>query len=325
VSPALSIVVTGRHDNYGRDFNERFFSALLFNLTALSERGVDCEFILVEWNPMPGRPYLAELLHRAFPVGAGRTLRCLVVDPQYHGAFTQNPDIGYLEYVAKNVGVRRASAPLLLVTNTDVFLGREVVAALADRRIAPGTVYRAARYDVKLGVDQSHLTWEALEDPESQVRRPVLKPPLLAGGTGDFLLADRATFHQLRGFNEVYRAARLGIDLNFVVKAHGAGYPIADIGGPVYHVNHVGSYRISSRPYQASGTQTPWGDLHWNYRSVVYNNSDGWGLREAPARRLTEEITYLEFDRRAVPPLAELRRIVLPARVAPTEASDLSE
>ena len=320
MTPALAIVVTWRHDNYGRDFNERFLSALQFNLTCLSNRGVTCEFILVEWNPVPERPHLANVLSHAFPAATGRTLRCFVVDPRYHTALTQNPQIGYLEYVAKNVGLRRASAPFVLTTNTDVFLGREVVEAIASQRLTPGTVYRAPRYDIRLGVDQSHLTLDALEDPAAQVRRPVLKPPLFAGGTGDFLLADRQTFHQLRGFNEVYRAARAGLDVNFVVKARGSGHAIADIGGPVYHVNHVGSFRISKGAYRHHASDTPWGNLNWHSRTVVYSNSDGWGLAEAPARKLTDDITYLEFDRRVVPPLVELRRVVLPARRVPKEA-----
>ena len=34
------------------------------------------------------------------------------------------------------------------------------------------------------------------------------------GGTGDFILLDRDSFHDIRGFNEVYRAARIGVDVN---------------------------------------------------------------------------------------------------------------
>ncbi len=186
-APALSIVVTGRNDQYGGDFNERFFTALRFNHERLASRGVACEVILVEWNPVPGKPYLAELLSREFPALAASTLKRYVVAPEYHVAFTQNPQLGYLEYVAKNVGIRRASAPFVLVTNTDVLLGRQVVEAIAGG-LPPGTIQRAARYDIKLGIDQSHLTWDALEDSANHVRQPVLKPPLFSGGSGDFVL-----------------------------------------------------------------------------------------------------------------------------------------
>jgi hypothetical protein len=311
--PALSIVVTGRHDNYGGDFNERFFATLGFNHANLTERGIACEIVFVEWNPVPNRPHLSQLLAEQFPA-LNACLRRFVVAPEYHDAFTQNPQIGYLEYVAKNVGIRRATAPRLLVTNTDVLLGRHVIEAMAKEGLANGTIYRAARYDIKIGVDQSHLAWETLEDPAIHVRRPVLQPPLFNGASGDFVLADRDTFHRLRGFNEVYRAARSGIDLNFLVKAHGAGYPIADIGGPVYHINHVGSFRISKAAYRDDPGDTPWGNIRWHSRHVAYNNPDGWGLSEAPSRQLSDGTVFLDFDWRAVPPIIELRRVVLPAK-----------
>ena len=314
-SPTLTIVVTGRHDNYGGDFNERFFTTLRFNLARLSERGVASDVIFVEWNPVSGRPYLADVLARECPGIAASGLRCFVVAPQYHVAFTQNPAISYLEFIAKNVGVRRALTPFVLTTNTDVLLGREVVSAIAAGNLAPRTIYRAARYDIKLGADRSHVAWDALEDPANHVRRPVLRPPLLSGATGDFILADRQTFHDLRGFNEVYRVARAGIDVNFLVKAHGAGVPIADIGGPVYHFNHVGSFRISKPLHGQDLSQTTWGN-RWHARAVAYDNPEGWGLRDAPTRPLSGGTTYLDFDWRAVPPLIELRRIVLPVRQA---------
>jgi hypothetical protein len=192
--------------------------------------------------------------------------------------------------------------------------GRQVVGALAGGGFAAGTIYRAPRYDIKLGIDQTNLTWDALEDPSNHDRRPVLRPPLYNGAAGDFLLADRKTLHTLRGFNEVYRAARSGIDLNFLIKAYGAGMSIAEIGGPVYHVNHVGSMRITKAMY-ADAADTPWGNMHWHSRDVVYNNPDGWGLGDAPARPLPDGSTFLEFDWKAIPPLIELRRIVLPSRV----------
>ena len=320
-APFLTIVVTGRHDNYGGDFNDRFFTALRFNHARLAERGVPVEIILVEWNPVPDRPRLCELVGREFPDLTRDILRRVVVAPEYHVALTQNPRIPYFEYPAKNVGIRRAAAPFVLATNTDILLGRHVIDAIAARRLRPGVVYRAPRYDIKLGADQTGIGWDALEDVANHVRRPTLSPPLFAGGSGDFALADRETFHTLRGYNEVYRAAKHGLDHNFLVKAHGAGVAIEDIGGPVYHINHVGSYRISKSLYRDNPQDAPWGDNRWHSRHVVYNNPDGWGLVDAPARTLPDGTVSLGFDWRAVPPLVELRRIVLPIRKARATAS----
>ena len=313
--------MTGRHDNYGGDFNERLFTALRFNQARLAERGVASEVILVEWNPVSGRASLCEVAGRECPDLAGSVLRRFVVAPEYHVALTQNPQIEYLEYVAKNVGIRRAAGAFVLVTNPDVLLGRHVVDTVARRQLEAGTVYRAPRYDIKLGADQSRIEWDTLEDAATHTRRPILSPPLFTGGSGDFALADRATFGTLRGYNEVYRAGRHGIDHNFLVKAHGAGFPIADIGGPIYHINHVGSFRISKAFYRDNPREAPCGDIRWHSRHVVYNNPDGWGLAGAPERILPDGSVYLEFDWRAVPPLVELRRVVLPIRQVPAESA----
>ena len=319
-APFLSIVITGRNDNWGGDFNERFFTALRFNHARLAERGVAVEVVMVEWNPVDDRPRLAELVAREFPELVPGILRRIVVAPEYHAALAQNPRIPYLEYVAKNVGIRRAAAPFVLASNTDILLGRHVVDAIAERRLRPGVLYRAPRYDIKLGADQSRIGWDALEDVANHIRRPTLSPPLYAGGSGDFALADRETFHALRGYNEVYRAAKHGLDHNFLVKAHGAGFPIEDIGGPVYHINHIGSYRISKALYRDNPQDAPWGDNRWHSRHVVYNNPDGWGLADAPARTLPDGTVSLGFDWQAVPPLTDLRRVVLPMRQAAASA-----
>jgi hypothetical protein len=315
-APFVSIVVTARHDNYGGPYVDRIIKPLEFNCARLSEAGVAFELIVIEWDPVPGQRLLSDLLTDHLPQLASTSMRRIIVAAEYQAALTQNPKAGYFEYIAKNVGIRRAEAPFVLVTNVDVLLGREVVEVLADRRLAPGTIHRAARIDIKLGIDPAALTWGALEDPANQDRRPVLRPPLFSGGAGDFLLADRETLHRLRGFNEVYRAARSGIDLNFLVKAYGAGVPIVDLGGAVYHINHVGSMRISKAMYAETPSDTPWGNLRWHSRHVVYNNPDGWGLGGAPARPRPDGSTFLEFDWKALPPLIELRRVVLPGRLA---------
>jgi hypothetical protein len=83
----------------------------------------------------------------------------------------------------------------------------------------------------------------------------------------------------------------------------------------------VGSLRMSKGLYQDTPSDTPWGNLRWHSRHVAYQNPDGWGLHDAPARQLPEGSVFLEFDWKAVPPLVELRRIVLPARQTVEEAS----
>jgi hypothetical protein len=167
--------------------------------------------------------------------------------------------------------------------------------------------------DVKLGADESHVHWDLLEDIRNQTTYKTIQPPLYAGGSGDFILVERDSLHALRGFNEVYRLARVGLDVNFLVKAYSSGYHIADIGSPVYHTSHVGSFRTSKNVASAETAEAAWGVRGWPSREVIYDNSDAWGLRDAPERRIDAQTTWLDFSWDAVPPLVDLRRLVLPA------------
>lgn len=319
---ALSIVLTGRNDNYGGDFTIRLVRTLRFNWAALTSLGVSCNVVFVEWNPVKGQPFLVDVVRDALPEIPSHALVAYVVDARYHRACTLNPVLDYLEYLAKNVGIRRAPGRSILVTNTDVFLGRGVVDALADASRDRGVVFRAARIDLAIGSDQSRVTWGALEDPAAHARQSTLRAPLFAGASGDFLLLDRDSWHELRGFNEMYRGARLGIDHNFLVKAHGCGYQIVDIGSPVYHVNHPGSYRISKTIVQGTAAEAAWGNRRWHSRSVVYDNPDDWGLARAPERKLPGGASMLDFHWSAVPPIVDLRRVVLPMRRPGAQAND---
>jgi hypothetical protein len=309
----LTVVVTGRNDGYGGDFNTRFARALRFNHEQLSAAGVDHDVLLVEWAPLADRPLLADALAELYPAVSPDWLTTVAVDPRYHDACAMNPQLAYMEYIAKNVGIRRAAGRFVLATNTDIYLGSGVVKTLAAGGLETGVVYRATRTDVKLGADESHVDWSLLEDSRNHVTHKTIKPPLYQGGTGDFLLLDRDSFHALRGFNEIYRLVRVGVDVNFLVKAYGCGYRIADIGTPVFHTNHVGSYRISKRVAGEDDAHARWGRQDWPSKAVVYENPDDWGLGRAPERTLRPGVTKLDFAWDAAPPLVALRRVVLPA------------
>lgn len=313
-TPYLSIVVTGRNDGYGGDFLGRFLATLHFNHAELSARGVPHEFVLVEWGPPPGRPLLADEVAANEPAAAA-ALRAIVVDAEYQDALTLNPRLRYHEFIAKNVGVRRAYGAYVLSTNCDTFLGRHILDRLAARDLESAVVYRAARYDLKAETDYRHATWATLEDP-GNLERPAraLRPPHFAGGTGDFILLDLDSYARLRGFNEVYRVARFGIDRNFLVHALAGGISIADIGGLVYHVNHEDSFRVTRNQYARREWEAPYGDDRWPHQRINYHNGADWGLARAPERAIGPRRTRLVFDWRALPPLVDLSAITIPPR-----------
>ena len=81
----------------------------------------------------------------------------------YHDALSLNPRLEYLEFLAKNVGIRRAAGEYVLTTNCDVFFSRVVLDVLQQGRLDPRVLYRAVRHDVKIAVDSSLVDWEMLE------------------------------------------------------------------------------------------------------------------------------------------------------------------
>jgi hypothetical protein len=313
--PYLSIVVTGRNDGYGGDFVARFFATLEFNDRELAARGVPYELVLVEWAPVRGVRLLADLVDDRCSASAAAACRAVIVDPAYHEAMTLNPRLVYHEFLAKNVGVRHSRGAYVLTTNCDVVLGRHILRRLERRDFEPGVVYRAARWDLVGTLDVARLDWATLEDPASLARpAKTLRPPYFRGSAGDFIALDCATFHRLGGFNEVYRAARFGIDANFLIHAVSSGVAIADVGGPVYHVDHGGSYQAARTQFAGREADAHYGDERWPYNEVVYRNRPTWGLSEAPARVAGPRRTYLDFSWAAVPPLVDLAGVVLPAR-----------
>jgi hypothetical protein len=312
--PYLSIVLTGRNDNFGGDFNQRFFSALSYNHRLLTEAAVDYELVFVEWRPVRGRMLLADLIRERLPEVAA-CLSAYEVDERYHDAFSQNPRLQFHEFIAKNVGIRRALGSYILVTNTDIYLSRDIVNVVARQLCRPMVLYRATRLDLKSWLDATHLDEAVLTDSRNQVAVNVLKPPYFTNAAGDFLLLDRFSFHALRGFNEVFRVAKIHIDTNFCFHARASGLMILDTGARVYHVGE-GTFSAQQHVYRQRPSDAPWGN-GW-CKQILYDNPPNWGLGEAPVVERSPRHVRLEFDDRAAPPLVSLRRLTKPAFV-PTE------
>jgi hypothetical protein len=208
--------------------------------------------------------------------------------------------------------VRRARGRFVLTSNCDVYFGRQVLDAIAGGELRSRVLYRAPRYDLTLPA-MTIPDWGMLEDPANLAGPAhVLKPPYMGSATGDFAMLDRESFHEIRGFNEVYRVARIGIDRNLLVKVLSSGCEIADIGGPVYHENHEGSYRLNPRAYAGREGEAPWGDRRWHSGGVSYVNPPTWGLERAPARPIAGGAVRLDFSWEAVPPLVDLHGVVVP-------------
>ncbi len=150
--PYLSIVVAARNDDHGGNFKQRmqiFISGLLEQCRRFE---LDAELIVVEWNPAPDRPRIAQAF--SWPIeGSTCTVRIIEVSPELHATIENSDRIPLHQMMAKNVGIRRARGEYVLATNIDVLFSDELVREIASRRLNEGRFYRIDRYDVPATID----------------------------------------------------------------------------------------------------------------------------------------------------------------------------
>ena len=265
---SVTVVVAGRNDDHGGDFRERLFRTAAHNVTVMAACGLSWEYLFVEWNPVADRPRLAD----EFVANVPRS-RAVVVPASVHDAYSRHPGMPFHEMPAKNAGIRRATTPWVLVTNADVMFDPEALLPLAAGTLDPRTLYRSQRADVspELSFEQMHDPARHLDSGEGR-ERPV---PYLGAG-GDFCLASRDLWHELRGFDERIRFTTRGKDWQFFLSALARGIAVEFLG-TVFHLDHPGGFQNTPaevRRTAAAHFGGPW-DIEFG---LPTRNADGWGL-----------------------------------------------
>jgi hypothetical protein len=252
MSCKLSVIVTGRNDNYDGDFDERLCIALSQNIKSLP----DAEFIFVEWNSYTDRPLVCSRLKKIFST----RVKYYAVDPKYHDKYCTID--GFLEYPPKNVGIRRASGDFIISTNSDVVFCPDLVDNLKKADLDKKAIYRASRIDIP-------ITCRYVTFPLS----PELVLEEFSGPTnacGDFLMLSRDVWHKSTGYCEEFPAQRLHKDSEMVCRLVDQGRDIVYVGA-VTHWRHKSSW--------VNGFTQICGDVNWDYRKTGFTkNVDTWGL-----------------------------------------------
>ncbi len=147
--PYLSVVIAARNDNYGGDFETRVQNCINWFAHYAGKFGLQAEFLIVDYNSGPTRAPLAEALNLHKMDGC--LFKIIEVPPLFHRQRLNEGirmPLPFFEYVAKNIGIRRASGEYILCMNPDVLLDPSIIKAIADGRgLTEGCYYRADRYD----------------------------------------------------------------------------------------------------------------------------------------------------------------------------------
>lgn len=272
MSVYLSLVVTSRNDNYGLNMIPRFEN-FLHAFTGLAERvKLDCELIIVDWNPPTDRPPIAEQF--AWPTGLKHcSIRILTVPPELH-AKVDNPK-GYplMEYLGKNAAIRRAAGRFVLASNPDNIFSEPLMRHLARQDLDDQRSYRVVRWDVKpmpatdLTLDEklAHCRAHVFErgfygtvlpvtpsgfripsPVEIKLRTQLLSKRLRKGITyrlqtwasGDFMLMAKSAWERIGGYPQL--PVRGALDNYACFIAHVAGFRQKMLPGNcrMYHQDH---------------------------------------------------------------------------------------
>lgn len=288
-SIAYSVISAGRNDNYGGNFKLRALKTARRNVEEARERGVNCEWIFIEWNPT-NDDYLSYDLARNF----GYT--CYIVSPKIHDKvvhYSVKDRMTFCQFLAINVGIRAASGNTIICTHPDDIFGIDVWDFLKQGKIDPNVLYRARRYDIAgKWFDKKFETMDA--------HRGLDHGGGPTNAAGDFLMFAAS---RKRGFDESTACfSDIHTDGRFVRDwmAELTGGKI-DLDkryyrfiGTIYKHDHPMIYRRTSTIRRHHRGKLKWESLKRTHKGHnLYKNSGDWGLVNESMIKLARGVYYV--------------------------------
>ena len=312
----LSFIVSARNDNYGGNFLHRIQSFVSSLLTLWQKYSLDAELVIAEWNPPQESPRLKDVLVLPKFLKPG-IVRIIEVHSEIHHKLPNSDRMPMFEYIAKNVGIRRARGEFVLSTNPDLLYSEELIRFFAEKKLSKECFYRIDRYDVKEQVPIDLSVEKQLEFCAdhtfriAKLGRTVLMEPLLrkvahlprsimptmyekkelicSGGpyrklrrihtnaSGDFLLIAREGWYAIRGYPELKTNSFIDGYGCFLAAALGLRQVILKNPMRIYHQEHDRS-EFAKRPLTDYQQYLEHGMNMLQSKQPEVFNSDGWGL-----------------------------------------------
>lgn len=167
--PYLSIIVASRNDNHGGDLIKRMRIFLKALIHQCNQFKLNCELIIVEWNPSLEKELLNKVLQNTTS-GDYLSIKYVVVPNEIHSKLAFADKLPLFQMIAKNVGIRRAKADFILCTNVDLIFSDELFARLAKKDLMPGFFYRANRCDVPNTIDENWTVPNQIEFCKANIK-----------------------------------------------------------------------------------------------------------------------------------------------------------
>ncbi|EAY20400.1 hypothetical protein TVAG_110120 [Trichomonas vaginalis G3] len=261
--PYLSLVVVGRNDNFSNGFLARtnnFVKALEYNL--LAGPLANFEVVFVDYAPPGNKPKLQDVVD--IPIALQNRFRFITVPvlTHYHLARKLNTTMQFLEYIAKNIGIRRASGKMIAALNPDDIISPEIFEAAAGKQFNRGTLYRVFRWDLRENWE-SNLTIDEIMPKmgsQSDVRtipnikercgtlvvhtqiiddQPSFKEYAILCGSGDFIMLSKDLWGAIGGFHEYPGNPNVDAAFNGKMMRLLNGYVSYTLDAPLLHQHHI--------------------------------------------------------------------------------------
>ena len=142
-APYVSVAFVNRNDGYGGDLDSRIAKFIEYYARYAREWPGLLEFVICDWNPPPGKPKLRE----AFAWQALGEVTHVEVPPEVHARVSGGRGRPMLDYVGRNVAIRRGRGRFVLVLNQDIFASDSLLRLVARRALSESHFYRADRCD----------------------------------------------------------------------------------------------------------------------------------------------------------------------------------
>ena len=131
---------------------------------------VECELIMVEWNPPADTLPLKDVL----PGSEGNEyldIRYIVVPHELHSRYKVGERMPLFQMIGKNVGIRRAKGQFVLCTNVDLLFSDGLFSILADGGLNKEAYYRANRCDIPAKVEEDWPMEKVFQYAEANIIR----------------------------------------------------------------------------------------------------------------------------------------------------------
>lgn len=234
----ISVVVTGRNDDYSGDLHLRMIPSLNSFIEEYDE------VIYVDFNSSKEsfiETIKSKISHKS-------KLRSITVNPNDVKGLSPLYGDRFIEVISRNIGIRRATSDFILSSNPDIICTRPQEDILNDksmfvgaRRDIPIELYtRIHHQEIKSFLISSMNNFSKKPRVVDDLGNPIWDANdrwSVVVCCGDYQLAHKNVWNEIRGFEET-AIGRCYADSNLMKKAALSGFNLTEIDLPIFHLNH---------------------------------------------------------------------------------------